>query len=76
MKNLTRVSFAYFKRQFFLRVGEIKNFVGRITTPKSEAEDSRRHEFIFNIIALGSIILLIIANGISIIESIVLANYQ
>lgn len=76
MDNLTHVSFAYLKRQFFLRVGEVKNFVGRITTPKSEAEDSRRQEFIFNIIALGSIVLLIIANAISVIESIALENYR
>lgn len=76
MNNLTHVSFTYLRRQFFLRVGEFKNFIGRITTPKSETEDSRRQEFIFNIIALGSIVLLIIANAISIIESIALENYR
>lgn len=76
MNNLTHVSFAYLKRQFSLRVGEFKNFIGRITAPKSETEDSRRQEFIFNIIALGSIVLLIIANAISIIESIALEHYR
>lgn len=76
MNNLTHVSFAYLKRQFFLRVGEFKNFIGRITASKSETEDSRRQEFIFNIIALGSIVLLIIANAISIIESIALEHYR
>jgi len=76
MNNLTHVSFAFLKRQFFLYLEGIKRFFKKIISPKSEDEDSRRQEYIFNIIAFGSITLLIIANGISIIESIALEKYR
>jgi len=76
MNRLTHVSFAFLKRQFFLYLDGIKRFFKKIISPKSEDEDSRRQEYIFNIIAFGSIVLLIIANGISIIESIALAKYR
>lgn len=70
------MSFAFLKRQFFLYLDRIKRFFKKIISPKSEDEDSRRQEYIFNIIAFGSIVLLIIANGISIIESIALEKYR
>ncbi len=76
MNRLTHVSFAFLKRQFFLYLDGIKRFFKKIISPKSEDEDSRRQEYIFNIIAFGSIVLLIIANGISIIESIALEHYR
>ena len=76
MNSLTHVSFAFLKRQFFLYLDGIKRFFKKIISPKSEDEDSRRQEYIFNIIAFGSIVLLIIANGISIIESIALEKYR
>ncbi len=76
MNSLTHVSFAFLKRQLFLYLEVIKIFFKKIISPKSEDEDSRRQEYIFNIIAFGSIALLIIANGISIIESIALEKYR
>ncbi|KPJ56433.1 hypothetical protein AMJ49_04815, partial [Parcubacteria bacterium DG_74_2] len=53
---------------------KISQFFRKIVYPKSENEDLRRREFILNVLLSGSIIFLIIANVITIVQSITLGS--